>query len=298
MGTQFLWFYDVIAVAAVLVFAFLSARKNIMRSLATFAAFLLSFIIAVSFSGGMAKSFYNGSVKQSNASKLRKTLTDVDFTSEMQTYLESLDYGLRLKTENIEAIFNSGADIDSQMYKYVTDSKGRKFTEEEQFLTRLHEGYAQVMSKAVSENLNAYSAAFTAESIENAPEKFEALIPLLMDIEDKQPAADYIAENYVAEPYTDIIRLVALTVLFLIMLMILLFVSKAFGRNSMGSPTIGFRVIGGILGILNGGIALFVIAVMVRLYVILGDEKMLFFNFEAIDNTYIFKYIYDMILSL
>ena len=244
-----------IAVAAVLVFAFLSARKNIMRSLATFAAFLLSFIIAVSFSGGMAKSFYNGSVKQSNASKLRKTLTDVDFTSEMQTYLESLDYGLRLKTENIEAIFNSGADIDSQMYKYVTDSKGRKFTEEEQFLTRLHEGYAQVMSKAVSENLNAYSAAFTAESIENAPEKFEALIPLLMDIEDKQPAADYIA-------------------------------------------TIGFRVIGGILGILNGGIALFVIAVMVRLYVILGDEKMLFFNFEAIDNTYIFKYIYDMILSL
>ena len=129
-----------IAVAAVLVFAFLSARKNIMRSLATFAAFLLSFIIAVSFSGGMAKSFYNGSVKQSNASKLRKTLTDVDFTSEMQTYLESLDYGLRLKTENIEAIFNSGADIDSQMYKYVTDSKGRKFTEEEQFLTRLHEG--------------------------------------------------------------------------------------------------------------------------------------------------------------
>ena len=154
------------------------------------------------------------------------------------------------------------------------------------------------MSKAVSENLNAYSAAFTAESIENAPEKFEALIPLLMDIEDKQPAADYIAENYVAEPYTDIIRLVALTVLFLIMLMILLFVSKAFGRNSMGSPTIGFRVIGGILGILNGGIALFVIAVMVRLYVILGDEKMLFFNFEAIDNTYIFKYIYDMILGL
>ena len=99
-------------------------------------------------------------------------------------------------------------------------------------------------------------------------------------------------------PYTDIIRLVALTVLFLIMLMILLFAAKAFGRNSMGSPTIGFRVIGGILGILNGGIALFVIAVMVRLYVILGDEKMLFFNFEAIDNTYIFKYIYDMILSL
>ena len=99
-----------------------------------------------------------------------------------------------------------------------------------------------------------------------------------------------------AVPHRSIASGIRMTVM--IMLMILLFVSKAFGRNSMGSPTIGFRVIGGILGILNGGIALFVIAVMVRLYVILGDEKMLFFNFEAIDNTYIFKYIYDMILSL
>jgi hypothetical protein len=42
----------------------------------------------------------------------------------------------------------------------------------------------------------------------------------------------------------------------------------------------------------------FLIAVMVRLYVVFGSNKMLFFNHEAIDNTYIFKYVYDFVKSM
>ena len=43
---------------------------------------------------------------------------------------------------------------------------------------------------------------------------------------------------------------------------------------------------------------MFAIAVIVRLNVVLGSNKMLFFNHEAIDNTYVFKYVYEFVRNL
>ncbi len=298
MGTQFWWFYDVIAVAIVLICIFLSARKNALRSSASLAGFILSFFIAFSVSGGIATSFYSSSVESRNAVKIRKTLGYTDFTENMQIYLQSLDYNLTLKEDKLESIFIDGTDVDSKVYKYVTDAKGKKFAEKEEFLTQLHEGYAQYTIKVVSEYLTPYAAESAAEEIRNHPDKFEELIPLLMDFEDKGPAAEYIAKNYVAMPYQGIIRLILFLAVFFILLIITLFISHALGRNDTSGGSIGARVFGGFLGIFNGAALVFAVAVMVRLYVILGDDKMLFFNFEAIDNTYIFKYVYNLVLSL
>ena len=58
------------------------------------------------------------------------------------------------------------------------------------------------------------------------------------------------------------------------------------------------NIVGGVLGIIKGGIIVFVIAAMVRLSVILGNDEMLFFNFDAIDKTIIFKHLYQIVLKM
>jgi len=298
MGSQFWWFYDVIAVAAVLVCVFLSARKKVLQAAVSLGGFILAIIFASTLSGGMAGSLYKGGIRQNNVSKINKTVSDLEFADEVKGYLESLDYGLSLKLSKVEAILNSGSDIDGQMYKYATDTKGRKFAEKEVFINRFHEGYAQITSKIVSENLSLYSAEYTASQIIEKPADFERLIPLLMEPEDKSPAAEYIADNYVKKPYEDVIRLIVFTVIFFVILILVLFIARSMARNSSYNEGIGAKLLCGFMGIFNGVILVFAIAAMVRLYVVLGDDKMLFFNFKAIDQTYIFKNVYNIILGL
>lgn len=298
MGTQFWWFYDVIAVAAVLVCIFLSARKKVLQSAVSLGGFMLAIIMAGTLSGGISEALYKGGVRQNNVSKLNKSISNVEFDDEMQKYLESLDYGLTLKYSKIEGIFNSGSDYDEQLYKYAMDSKGKKIAEKEIFCNRIHEGYAQIISKIVSDELSIYSAEYTSEQILEKPSEFEKLIPLLMDIEDKYPAAEFIADNYVKKPYKEVISLVTFTIIFFVILLISLFISGSAGKKSSYNEGIGAKVLCGFMGAVNGIILVFAIAAIIRLYVILGDDKMLFFNFEAIDNTYIFKNAYNIILGL
>ena len=65
-----------------------------------------------------------------------------------------------------------------------------------------------------------------------------------------------------------------------------------------GARSLVSNIVGGVLGIIKGGIIVFVIAAMVRLSVILGNDEMLFFNFDAIDKTIIFKHLYQIVLKM
>lgn len=298
MGSQFWWFYDVIAVAAVLVCVFLSGRKKVLQAAVSLGGFVLAIIFASTLSGGMTGALYKGGIRQNNVSKLSKSVSDIEFGEEVKSYLESLDYGLSLKLAKVEEILNSGSDIDGKMYKYATDTEGRKFAEKEIFINRLHEGYAQITSRIVSENLSLYSAEYTAEQIKEKPADFEKLIPLYMNIEDKSPAAEYIADNYVKVPYEEVIRLIVFILIFFVVLIFMLFISGAMGRNSVYNEGVGAKLLCGFMGIFNGAILVFAIAAIIRLYVVLGDDKMLFFNFKAIEQTYIFKNVYNVILGL
>ena len=55
---------------------------------------------------------------------------------------------------------------------------------------------------------------------------------------------------------------------------------------------------GALIGIPKGIILCFAVAAVIRLYVVLGSDEMLFFNFNAIDKTYIFKHMYNNVADM
>ena len=75
MGVQFWWFYDVIAVAVILVSIFLSVRKGLIKTIAALTGFVLSAVIAFSAGGPIAELMYEQSEKGSNIILLWKLWT-------------------------------------------------------------------------------------------------------------------------------------------------------------------------------------------------------------------------------
>ena len=92
MGVQLWWFYDVLAVAVLLICIYLSGKKGVFKSVITSVGCVVGAVIAVSVSGAVSDSLYKTAVRDGNISKLEKTLIDTDISSYMGNALEGMGY--------------------------------------------------------------------------------------------------------------------------------------------------------------------------------------------------------------
>ena len=298
MGVQFWWFYDVIAVAVILVSIFLSVRKGLIKTIAALTGFVLSAVIAFSAGTPIAELLYEQSAKNSNIKKFDLSLENMDFVSDLGNYIETLGYDVRVDSDELRKAFYDEDDPEKKIYKYINNINGKKADEEKIFINRLHEGYAVVISNCISKKMNAYSAEYAAEEMRKHPEKAYEFSALIDDPDTKRPAAQYLSDNFLKAPYMTQTKLLAMVIIFAVGAIISVAISMYAGRKS--GPMGGFveGVISGILGIAISVTIIIFIALMIRLYVVMGSDKMLFFNHEAIENTYVFKYFYEFISGL
>ncbi|WP_024861017.1 hypothetical protein [Ruminococcus flavefaciens] len=295
MGVQFWWFYDVIAAAVILVCVFLAVRKRLMKAAITLTGLVLAAIIAFSASGPVANLFYGQSVRSSNIKKFDLSLESADFIEDLANYIDTLGYNVRIQNDSLKAAFKDEKDPEGSIYKYLNNINNREVDEENIFINKLHEGYATVISNYIAKKTNEYVAESAAEVIRKHPEKAYEFAELLADEDTKRPASQYITENFTKKPYVTQIRLIVFLIVFVVCALIAIAIGVSSEKNS--TPIEGFvaNSISGILGIAMGVIFIIAIAAMIRLYVIMGSNKMLFFNHEAIESTYVFKYFYDLV---
>jgi hypothetical protein len=298
MGVQFWWFYDVIAVAVILVSIFLSVRKGLIKAIASLMGFVMSAVIAFSAGGPIANLMYEQSEKSSNIKKFDLSLENRDFIADLGSYLETLGYDIRVDNGELRNAFYNEDEPEKRIYKYINNINNKKVDEESIFINKLHEGYAVVINNYVSKRMNAYSAEYAAEEMRKHPEKAFEFSKLLDDLDTKRPAAQYLTDNFLKKPYITQTKLLAMVLIFAVGAIITVAISIYVGRKHgpMGGLVEG--VISGILGIAVSVTIIIFIALMIRLYVVMGNDKMLFFNHEAIDNTYVFKYFYEFISGL
>ncbi|WP_295087112.1 hypothetical protein [Ruminococcus sp.] len=295
MGEQFWWFYDVIVAAVVLICIFLTVRKGILKASAAIVAYIFAVFISFSLSTTFAERITESALYGSNVKKMNYTISENDYAAELSSQLNGLGYYIKVDRDKIEEFYLSGEDVDNKIYTYIKNMHSKQFDDEETFLLKLHNCYAVSASNFIAKKLSPYSAEYAAEQIRNNPEKYWQFMKLLSDDYSTKTAAEFLVRNYIQPPYTTLIRLVIYIIAFVILLIIFLLIAHSFSRNDHtenGFFTIFLRII---IGIGKAAAIILAIAVLVRLNVITGDNKMLFFNHEAIDKTYIFKYFYSFI---
>lgn len=296
MDAGFWWFYDAAAAVVVLLVMILSARKGGMKSFMSMAGFVLAAVIAVSLSGGLGSSMQDGMIQSENAKKISKDIENYKFENEVSLYL-SAELNRNVRTENLRKIYESDKPFDEQIYRYVNNINGKKAAEEKEFYEILHRCYSDLTRNIVSNELSMFAAESAAKAILENPESFNELIPLLMDDETKTPAGKFIAENYTADAYSELLSLVCLIAILIGIAAFSLLLIKGMGNDSYARVSLASHAAGALAGIIKGAVVVFAIAVCVRLNVILGNDSMMFFNHEAIDNTYVFKYFYNFVVD-
>ena len=296
MGVQLWWLYDVLAVVGLLVCIYISGRKGVFKSVFTSVGCIIGAFLAGSVSGGVADSLYKTTVRDGNINKLEKSLIDVDITSYMGDAMEGMGYNVIVSTKKLDEILDSDKELDEQLYRYMNNINGKVVDDEESFHENLLECYAEVMRKLISDDVSKYAVETASAKITDGKADFGSLVRQIKDSDKRKDTARIISDDYIADAYKNVIRLVVIVVLSVIIFIITVLTVRAVTagqtetENSKGS-----NILGGIFGIITGAVILFVISVLLRLYCVTGDNETLFFNNEAVEKTYIFRYVYDFL---
>lgn len=296
MGVQLWWLYDVLAVVVLLVCIYISGKKGVFKSVFISVGCIIGAFLAVSLSGGVADSLYKTTVRDGNINKLEKSLIDVDITSYMGDAMEGMGYNVIVSTKKLDEILDSDKELDEQLYRYMNNINGKVVDDEESFHENLLECYAEVMRKLISDDVSKYAVETASAKITDGKADFGSLVRQIKDSDKRKDTARIISDDYIADAYKNVIRLVVIVVLSVIIFIITVLTVRAVTagqtetENSKGS-----NILGGIFGIITGAVILFVISVLLRLYCVMGDNETLFFNNEAVEKTYIFRYVYDFL---
>ncbi|MBR6580670.1 MAG: hypothetical protein IKK66_05170 [Ruminococcus sp.] len=295
MGTQYAWFYDVIVAAIALVCIFIGSKKGVLKSVFSFVGIMIAAILSYAISGAVSETISNSTVSDSNSKKMLRILDTETFVNDYIDYLEHMGYSIVIKKEKVEAIFqNKEENIGEALAKYINNINGHPVDEKDVLIEKIREGYAIIIKDLVSQSLNKYAAETAIQQIREDSSGMQELIPMIMESDRLSPATDYIAEKYIAPAYYTITRLISFIVMFVFIALLLVFSANAyFGRREASAIGVTSHVAGGIFGLITSIFIIFAVAVCIRIGAITGNNEMLFFNNEAVDRSYAFKYFYD-----
>ena len=119
MGVQFWWFYDVIAVATILICLFITVKRGFLKAAVSLLGYVLALFIALSLSSSIGSSIYSKSVRESNVKKMDQALSENEFSEELAKYLESLGYNVKVDRDKLTGIYIKGEDVDENIYTYL-----------------------------------------------------------------------------------------------------------------------------------------------------------------------------------
>lgn len=299
MGTQFWWFYDVIVAAIILACMFICGRKGVLKSVLALTSCFAAALVAFGVSSGIAKTLYGSTVKTSSIKKLDNNIEDETFLSAYSTYLESLGYNIRVDRTKMEAIFKEKGNYTEAICTYVNNINGRKVEKNDDVLRqKVCEGYASVIGNIMSESLKNKYITETAKNKIMEDGNIDKLIPLITGVDTQRKAAEYIAENYTGGYYT-LFRLGTIVVMFVVLAVFCGLILKSYTENRTEvAISISEHIISGAIGAVIGLIIVLATAVVIRLWAVMGSNEMLFFNNEAVDKTYVFRFFYDIIMKM
>ncbi len=300
MGTGFWWFYDTIAVATLLVCIFLSGRKGFMKAVFSAIGCAVALLVAFAVSSGVSGDLYKNTARSNNIKKLEKDLKKETFTQKYASYLENMGYYIKVDTAKLEKAFESETELDKAICNYINNINARKVESNEAvLLEKVREGYAVVMSDIIEQTLNKFVAETAANQIREDSSNIREVILLIKNNEHQHESAVYISDNFTQKAYTTIFRLIIFVVLYLVMALIIIAVINSFTKSSdVSFESTGSHIAGGFIGIVTGAIMIFAVSAVIRLWAIMGNNEMLFFNNDVIDKTYIFKYFYDLTMKM
>lgn len=277
------------AVAVILILCVIfSAKKGAFRTLISFGIHMVCFIVAFFLTAILGENIYYNYVQDGVISNIEESTVNFSISDELKEYYKNATVGITLSDRQAESILSDTENMDSRLAKAVNYSDSSYTAEDgrDALFSLLNENLQSRMTK----NMPPCGNKFFDETGESKNEMF-GLISMLDS--DMKGAVKYIEEHCVRDRMIRFVKLVLFVIGSLVLIVIAkLVTSFVFRNDSSGASGTSDAVLGALTGLLVAAVICVSAAMLCRMLVYAGVTAS-FFSDEALDNTLIFRYLYN-----
>lgn len=302
MGVQFFWFYDILAVVLMGSLVYFGWKKGFLRTLFSIAGFALAFALATMVSTSATPVIYDSFVKPVVITAAERQLDSLDVVERIRQAVTASGAAIE-ETEIREILVSRPENLVEALSAYMersAEAAGEDVFPVEAFKTALEGALEKANDIAIFDNLPEYMVGGRSEGTYEEPRGIESYIGLEAGLlketlgrlgESNRAASEYLEEEVFSANVQNIVSPVVFLLTFALACALFNGFSRLFKMVNR-IPLVGpvNRVLGGILGGLQGIIILFIMGMVVNVLVIFTNNSLMIFNQATLAKTIIFKY--------
>ena len=289
MGTQFWWFYDVLAVTMAIGIGYAVISKGFNKVIFRLAAFLITIVVGILGAKLIAPKVYQEMFQDEIIEAVQQSLEDESFDI-YQRVAESMAMSSTKEDKTPDA---------EELHKKLQAVRNQSEPTLEDWYV---EAFANVIEQSVNDVRKLHyckpEQATLAQRIQLSPSKGLRDLLLCLEEESTQDLTEQIRVNI--EPvyrqnYTQLVRLVLFLIIELVMLIICCIISSMTNNLDQSMHVRkGDHLLAVPVALVELIVLLFVLCVTVRLIAQFTDNEMLLFNEQTVRETMVFKYLYSV----
>ncbi len=290
MGSQFAWFFDAFTVALILIFMYVGGKRGFIRSFLMIAGYFLSLVAAYYVSRATAPIIYDKLLSERIVSSIEGKIENINVADEVKKALNLEGSGVTLEDEEVKSVVeNSSGNLGEEIRQYILQKTGVDISQNEitenlkkMFNENIYGEYIKSLPEYMTKNSAQYS---DSGLISSAIKAFAS---------SKADAARYIEQTVVRGSIIAILEPILFILVFTIAMIAVKIVTRLFSVVNR-VPFIGTvnSLFGALMGVAEALLVVYIIAVVINIIIYLSGSEMIVFNDETIQNTYLFKYIYN-----
>lgn len=294
MDTEYWWFYDLFILVTILLCAYSGYKKGFAKVIVMMIGYIAIVILSVFIGNTVGPVVYEKYVKQVMVDSVKNIVDEYNFETEFQKVMKELVPDIDFKgTEIDEFIMDNSKNVSEDLYQLYLRKNSLTFYSEKEFNEKINEN----LNKTIANSFNTGMPAFVEKEIKKATQKNNNLLLDTFKVitGDSTKAAEYIEEKYVRSITVKLLKAFIYLISFLILSLVLQFVEKII-RESHSIPVLGSAdsLFGAILGIIQALAITILISLVIKFVISLSINEIPIFNSNTINQTKIFKHIYDL----
>lgn len=293
MGTQFAWFYDAVAAALLLIFLYAGGKRGLIRSVLMVIGYILAVFAAQFVSKTAAPILYEKFAQEKIVSIIEENIENINITNEIKKVLGFETLGITVEDEEIKNIISSNSgDLSEDIRLFISEKTGGVEVPKADIDEKLNTAFNSSFISSFIDTLPGDIAEAFSAYFQQGSQKISETIKVLTT--SSADAAKYIEINIVRNSILPIIRLLIFILVFTFAVIVVKMITRlfsGFNRVPLAGPV--NMLLGAVLGLAEGLAVLYLISLILHALIILSGDSMIVFNNQTIQNTYLFKFIYN-----
>ncbi len=294
MGEKFAWFFDVALICVLLICIYNGGRKGFVKSIILLIGYVVSMVGGFLITSALSPIVYEKLVQPRVEKVVEKRIDNINIISEIKSAFKAQNINITISDDEIQTLIEKDGDIAKNFADFAKQKDPTLPN------SSLESNFNDVFSKnvvldSIKDKVPDSVYNEVKKYLDNSKNSINNIIKALNN-PSKEKGAKELTE-IVVEPFVlTIIKIIVFIIAFSLLMFVVRFVSTVLSKSMNMVPLVGplNTFLGGALGFAQGAIIIIVAVLVIKLLVSLTNNQILVFNTDTIEETYIFKHIYDI----